>query len=116
MDSLYRHNADAFVEGDANRIKAGSVLRLPSFDEISLEAGDTVAAQIGLKNPSIASAELELALEQAGEAANDNEFTDQQEQSLVNDGRLELASAFDAESDSDLSAAEEVPRRFALSG
>jgi len=109
MDSLYRHNADAFVEGDANRIKAGSVLRLPSFDEISLEAGDTVAAQIGLKNPSIASAELELALEQAGEAANDNEFTDQQEQSLVNDGRLELASAFDAESDSDLSAAEGGP-------
>ena len=109
MDSLYRHNADAFVEGDANRIKAGSVLRLPSFDEISLEAGDTVAAQIGLKNPSIASAELEQALEQAGEAAGDNEFIDQQEQSLINDGRLELASAFDAESDSDLSAAEGGP-------
>ena len=109
MDSLYRHNADAFVEGDANRIKAGSVLRLPSFDEISLEAGDTVAAQIGLKNPSIASAELEQALEQAGEAAGDNEFIDQQEQSPINDGRLELASAFDAESDSDLSAAEGGP-------
>ena len=109
MDSLYRHNSDAFVEGDANRIKAGSVLRLPSFDEISLEAGDTVAAQIGLKNPSIASAELELALEQASEAAGDNQFADQQEQSLINDGRLELASAFDAESDSDLSAAEGGP-------
>ena len=110
MDSLYRHNADAFVEGDANRIKAGSVLRLPSFDEISLEAGDTVAAQIGLKNPSIASAELEQALEQAGDSYGDNDSNYQQEQALVNDGRLELASAFDAESaQSDISAAEESP-------
>ncbi|MDG1819390.1 MAG: FimV/HubP family polar landmark protein [Porticoccaceae bacterium] len=104
MDSLYRHNSDAFVEGDANRIKAGSVLRLPSFDEISLEAGDTVAAQIGLKNPSIASDELELALEQAAEAAGDNQFSNQQEQPLISDGRLELASAFDPESDSEIPA------------
>lgn len=94
MDSLYRHNADAFVEGDANRIKAGSVLRLPSFDEISVEAGNTVAAQIGLKNPAIASSELEQALEQVnGTTANDSPVY-QSSQPVVDDGRLELASAF----------------------
>lgn len=92
MDSLYRHNADAFVEGDANRIKAGSVLRLPSFDEIRVEAGDTVAAQIGLKNPSIASAELE----QANGVTLDSSSV-YPEAPLVDDGRLELASAFGEE-------------------
>lgn len=96
MDSLYRHNATAFVGGDANRIKAGSVLRLPSFDEISVEAGNTVAAQIGLNNPSIASSELEQALEQANETApaDADSFSFQEDQPLVEDGRLELASAF----------------------
>ena len=108
MDSLYRHNADAFVEGDANRIKAGSVLRLPTFDEISVEAGNTVAAQIGLKNPSIASAELGQPVEQANSLDLD-EGSVYQEEPLIDDGRLELASAFDAESDSDLSAAEGGP-------
>ncbi len=93
MDSLYRHNADAFVEGDANRIKAGSVLRLPSFDEISVEAGNTVAAQIGLKNPSIASAELEQVVEQANSLAADKGSV-VEEAPLIDDGRLELASAF----------------------
>lgn len=102
MDSLYRHNADAFVEGDANRIKAGSVLRLPSFDEISVEAGNTVAAQIGLKNPSIASSELEQALEQInGTATNsagaNNSPVYEDSQPIVDDGRLELASAFGGE-------------------
>ena len=93
MDSLYRHNADAFVEGDANRIKAGSILRLPSFDEISVEAGNTVAAQIGLKNPSIASAELELPVEQANSLDVNDSAVLVEEQQLIDDGRLELASA-----------------------
>jgi pilus assembly protein FimV len=114
MDSLYRHNGDAFVEGDANRIKAGSVLRLPSFDEISLEAGNTVAAQIGLKNPAIASTELERALEQANGAAANDRPVYQRSQPAADDGRLELASAFgeepaaadDAISDQPLTASE----------
>jgi pilus assembly protein FimV len=114
MDSLYRHNADAFVEGDANRIKAGSVLRLPSFDEISVEAGNTVAAQIGLKNPTIASAELEQALEQVNGTTANNSSVYQSSQPVVDDGRLELASAFgeeqvetdDAISDQPVTAAE----------
>jgi len=93
MDSLYRHNADAFVAGDANRIKAGSVLRLPSFDEISVEAGNTVAAQIGLKNPSIASAELEQSIEQANSDEVGVSSIFQEEPPLAEDGRLELASA-----------------------
>jgi pilus assembly protein FimV len=52
MDSLYQQNARAFSDGDANRLMKGSVLRLPSLDEIREEAGDMVAAQIGLAAPA----------------------------------------------------------------
>ena len=48
MDSLYEQNATAFAGGDANRLMEGAVLRLPSRDEISEQAGDRVASQIGL--------------------------------------------------------------------
>ena len=48
MDSLYEQNAKAFAGGDANRLMEGAVLRLPSRDEISEQAGDRVASQIGL--------------------------------------------------------------------
>ena len=122
MDSLYRHNADAFVEGDANRIKEGSVLRLPSFDEISVEAGNTVAAQIGLKNPSIASVDLEPLVEQANGFAENNSPVIADEQPLMDDGRLELASAYaEAQVDADddqafdaaLSAAQDNQSAFA---
>ena len=122
MDSLYRHNADAFVEGDANRIKEGSVLRLPSFDEISVEAGNTVAAQIGLKNPAIASADLEPLVEQANGFAENNNPVIVDEQPLMDDGRLELASAYaEAQVDADddqafdaaLSAAQDNQTAFA---
>jgi FimV N-terminal domain len=47
MDALYRHNADAFVQGDANQIKEGSVLRLPTDSEIQQESGTRVVAQLG---------------------------------------------------------------------
>lgn len=98
MDSLYRYNAEAFVEGDANRIKAGHVLRLPSYDEISLEAGNTVAAQIGLINPSFSDSDVDYPLQ--GDSSLDNSFEEsplEQQISSVqqdDDGRLELASAF----------------------
>lgn len=52
MDSLYQQNARAFSDGDANRLMKGSVLRLPSLDEIREEAGDMVASQIGLVAPA----------------------------------------------------------------
>ena len=52
MDSLYLQNANAFSDGDANRLMKGAVLRLPSLDEIREEAGDMVASQIGLVAPA----------------------------------------------------------------
>jgi len=52
MDSLYQQNARAFSDGDANRLMKGSVLRLPSLEEIREEAGDMVASQIGLVAPA----------------------------------------------------------------
>ena len=49
MDALYSNNSDSFVGGDANRMKEGAVLRLPSVDEIGEEQGNIVATKIGLK-------------------------------------------------------------------
>jgi len=50
MVSLYRNNANAF-EGDMNRLRAGSVLRVPSGDEIAAvspsEASGEVRRQVG---------------------------------------------------------------------
>ena len=97
MDSLYRLNAEAFVDGDANRIKAGHVLRLPSYDEISREAGNTVAAQIGLRNPSLSVAELEFSYQPKDSfdnALQEDASVTSMEQEQSDDGRLELASAF----------------------
>ena len=37
MDALYSQNPSAFVAGDANKMKEGAILRLPSFDEINEE-------------------------------------------------------------------------------
>ena len=56
MDALYSQNPSAFVDGDANKMKEGAVLRLPSYDEIKEEGGDIVAVQIGLteEQPSLA--------------------------------------------------------------
>ena len=51
MDALYSQNPSAFVAGDANKMKEGAILRLPSFDEINEEVGDIVATQIGLTEP-----------------------------------------------------------------
>ena len=56
MDALYSNNSDSFVGGDANRMKEGAVLRLPSVDEIGEEKGDIVAAKIGLKGQTEISA------------------------------------------------------------
>ena len=48
MDALYNENITAFVDGDANKIIEGALLRLPSNDDISGEVGDIVFIQIGL--------------------------------------------------------------------
>ena len=48
MDALYSQNPQAFVNGNANEMKEGAILRLPSTGDISQEVGDIVARQIGL--------------------------------------------------------------------
>ncbi|MDP6198617.1 MAG: FimV/HubP family polar landmark protein, partial [Porticoccaceae bacterium] len=48
MDAVYSQNPQAFVNGNANEMKEGAILRLPSKGDISQEAGDIVARQIGL--------------------------------------------------------------------
>ena len=51
MDALYSQNPKAFVNGNANNMKKGAVLRLPSKSDISLEQGYVVATQIGINGP-----------------------------------------------------------------
>ena len=104
MDALYSQNPSAFVAGDANKMKEGAILRLPSFDEINEKAGDIVATQIGLTEPDAApeveddlfagsSANDSSANDSAGNnsASNESGFNADSEDSSA--GRLELASA-----------------------
>ena len=52
MDALYSQNPKAFVNGNANNMKKGAVLRLPTKTDIGQEQGDVVANQIGINGPA----------------------------------------------------------------
>lgn len=99
MDALYSQNPSAFVDGDANKMKEGAVLRLPSYNEIKEEAGDIVAAQIGLteERPTLAP---ELASDGLDDSALDNDIFANSAEDGVSAGRLELASALDESANS----------------
>ena len=95
MDALYSQNPNAFMNGDANRMKKGAILRLPSKNQIGEEAGDIVASQIGLVDP--AAEELptqEPAIDEtAGELFPEADSSADQQES---GGVLELITAYDA--------------------
>lgn len=99
MDALYSQNPSAFVDGDANKMKEGAVLRLPSYNEIKEAAGDIVAAQIGLteERPTLAP---ELANDGFDDSALDNDIFANSAEDGVSAGRLELASALDESANS----------------
>jgi pilus assembly protein FimV len=115
MDALYSQNPSAFVNGDANRMQEGAILRLPSKTEIGEEAGDIIASQIGLVAPAaeeLATQEPaieELVSDQQAEElfAEDELFpesdssADQQESG----GVLELITAYDASEATELAIA-----------
>ena len=115
MDALYSQNPSAFVNGDANRMQEGAILRLPSKTEIGQEAGDIVASQIGLVAPAAEElATQEPAIEelvsdqQAEELSAEDELfpesdssADQQESG----GVLELITAYDASEATELAIA-----------
>ena len=102
MDALYSQNPSAFVDGDANKVKEGVVLRLPSYDAIKEEAGDVVAAQIGLteERPTLAPAlanngfdDSMLDDSSSDDSAQDDDIFTNSAEDDVSTGRLELASA-----------------------
>ncbi|MDA8782751.1 hypothetical protein N9N16_06105 [Porticoccaceae bacterium] len=105
MDALYSQNPSAFVRGDANRMKKGAILRLPSESEISREEDDIVATQIGLAEPEKASDQAppqsdEPAPEQLQSTGED--LFPEPDYSVPEDtgaGRLELITVYDADSD-----------------
>jgi Tfp pilus assembly protein FimV len=76
MDALYSQNSNAFVDGDANNIKKGAILRLPTETDISLEEGSVVASQIGLNGPdqAVQSAPKGQTLTQEPELAVEDEL------------------------------------------
>jgi pilus assembly protein FimV len=51
MDALYSQNPKAFVNGNANNMKKGAVLRLPTKTDIGQDQGYVVANQIGINGP-----------------------------------------------------------------
>ena len=99
MDSLYQQNPRAFVDGDANRLMKGFVLRLPSPAEISQQNGERVAQQIGLLP---ASDELFFNPEETVSEPEVIYSDDYAETELPGrgDGRLDLVAGVDSESDS----------------
>jgi pilus assembly protein FimV len=80
MDALYKENINAFVDGDANRMVKGAILRLPSSEKISDEPGDIVSIQIGLAEQKPEELVLEVsdaAVEtSADEGGDDNDPVD----------------------------------------
>jgi pilus assembly protein FimV len=95
MDSLYLQNANAFSDGDANRLMKGAVLRLPSLDEIREEAGDMVASQIGLVAPT--EQDATVSIDADVEIIYADEYSEGSDDELAfgaaTDARLELVSA-----------------------
>jgi pilus assembly protein FimV len=109
MDALYSQNPSAFVDGDANKVKEGVVLRLPSYDAIKEEAGDLVAAQIGLteERPTLAPAlanngfdDSMLDDSSSDDSAQDDDIFTNSAEDDVSTGRLELASALNESANS----------------
>lgn len=109
MDALYSQNPSAFVDGDANKMKEGAVLRLPSYDKIKEEGGDIVAVQIGLteEQPSLAPQLVDDGIDDSlfdenvadGSTLDDDIFANGAEDD-TSTGRLELASALDESANS----------------
>ena len=140
MDALYTQNPKAFVAGNANNMKKGSILRLPSETDIGLEDGDIVASQIGINGPgqiaavtskSATAAEepkepkelaevLEASAEETPQVAEEEQLFPEEDlfpeddlysketvdESADAEGRLELASAYDADGSSNGSNSE----------
>ena len=109
MDALYSQNPAAFVDGDANKMKEGAILRLPSYDDIQREAGDIVAVQIGLTEeqpalaPQLADEEIDNSLldeSVADDSALDEDIFAISTEDDASSGRLELASALDESANS----------------
>jgi len=140
MDALYTQNPKAFVAGNANNMKKGSILRLPSETDIGLEDGDIVASQIGINGPgqiaavtskSATAAEepkepkelaevIEASAEETPQVAEEEQLFPEEDlfpeddlysketvdESADAEGRLELASAYDADGSSNGSNSE----------
>jgi pilus assembly protein FimV len=104
MDALYSQNPSAFVDGDANKMKEGADLSLPSYNEIKEEAGDIVAAQIGLTEerstlaPELANNGFDDSI--FDDSAQDDDIFTNSAEGDVSTGRLELASALNESANS----------------
>jgi len=54
VERVFAANPDAFIDGDMNRLKAGTVLEIPSFDGSAAPALAAVAVPVGAANATVA--------------------------------------------------------------
>jgi pilus assembly protein FimV len=121
MDALYSNNSDSFVGGDANRMKKGAVLRLPSVGEIGDEQGNIVADKIGLKSQIEISVADSKPVEVTEEIDSDDIFveSDFADDRLLDEADVESEAAANVEYDkqqeiTDLFPAERDPQAALL--
>ena len=71
MDAIYIGNPSAFLSGDAGKIIVQSIVRLPTFYDVSIQTGDFVSETIGLKrNAEILGSQM-TELSETGAAAEE---------------------------------------------
>ena len=121
MDALYSNNSDSFVGGDANRMKKGAVLRLPSVGEIGEEQGNIVADKIGLKGQIEISVADSKPVEVTDEIDSDDTFveSDFADDRLLDEADVESEAVANVEYDkqeetTDLFSAEGDPQAALL--
>ena len=109
MDALYTQNPKAFVAGNANNMKKGSILRLPSETDIGLEDGGIVASQIGINGPEQIAAVTLKSAAVAEEPAEPSELAEILEESTQDtlEVSAEVSAESGAEEKSEVAAAEE---------
>ena len=71
MDAIYIGNPSAFLSGDAGKIIVQSIVKLPTFYDVSIQTGDFVSETIGLKRNTEILVSPMTELSETGAAAED---------------------------------------------
>ncbi len=95
--SIQRLNPGAFMGGNINRLKAGSVLRLPVEDEIDVISGKSAVREVANQNRAWRAGEDSESMDDVQLDATDQE--EYSEAAYEDQGRLSIATRGDADDD-----------------